>query len=597
VEPGELPFDLSYGDKTIAFVDVVESVRLIECDELRAVQRIRALLASAETLVDTTFHGRVVERRGDGLLLEFTEPRAACECAIALHARALEQNRGVDARDCVNLRIGVHRADVLSGATTVLGHGVNLASRIAALANVGETVVSAEVAGGLINGVDGQLQDLGRCYVKHIDKPVRVYRFMSATEPTPAVSMVRPIDLKPRLAVMPFVPYRGAAGAVGIGDIVTDQLIGALSRSNTIGVISRLSTNALRGRRLSVDQIGTQLTSQFVVSGKYWTTGDALNVHVEVARAQTGDVLWAQTETDSRSAALQMNSGLINGLVAGIAGAIYAGEVEAATTMSLPNVASHTLLLAAINLLYRLSVTEFERAQAALLALQERAPRHPMPLAWLARWHLFRIVQGWSSDAAKDGEAAYALAHRALDLDERSSLALTMAGNVETSYRKDLDAADRYYDAALTNNPSESLAWLQKGNALSFRGDGTKAIACIEKAVQLSPLDPSRHFYDSLLASAALSAGDYQRAIGAAQSSLRMNAHHVSSHRVLTIAQQLSGHHAEAQRTAQHLLSLEPGLTVAGFIARSPGGRSGLAEKFGRALQEAGIPAGAPTCH
>jgi class 3 adenylate cyclase len=285
VEPGELPFDLSYSDKTIAFVDVVESVRLIECDELRAVQRIRNLLASAETLVDTTFHGRVVERRGDGLLLEFTEPRAACECAIALHARALELNRGVEARDCVNLRIGVHRADVLSGATTVLGHGVNLASRIAALANVGETVVSAEVAGGLVNGVDGQLQDLGRCYVKHIDKPVRVYRFMSATEPTPAVSMVRPIDLKPRLAVMPFVPYRGAAGAVGIGDIVTDQLIGALSRSNTIGVISRLSTNALRGRRLSVDQIGTQLTSQFVVSGKYWTTGDALNVHVEVARA------------------------------------------------------------------------------------------------------------------------------------------------------------------------------------------------------------------------------------------------------------------------------------------------------------------------
>lgn len=591
-------FDLHYSDKTVVFVDVVESVRLIERNEHDAVIRIRALLHSAEELIVDNFDGRVVERRGDGLLLEFPDPRLACACAHALHQRAQQLNGGLESDLCVNLRIGVHRAKVFADADTLLGHGVNLASRITTLANVGETVVSSAIAGELVDGIDGQLHDLGRCHVKHIGHPVHAYRLTTTARAEGVVPMATPADLKPRIAVMPFLPYRGGAGPLGVGDIVTDQLISALSRSSVVGVISRLSTNALRGRKLRLDQIADRLASQFVVSGKYWSEGNQLHVFCEVARADSGNVIWTNTCSDTRSAVVQINSNLIGDLVAGISHAIFASEVRGAKSTPMPNVASHTLLLAAVNLIYRLSQDEFEHAHEALLTLQERAPRHPTPSAWLARWHLFRIVQGWSADPQKDGELAHSFAHRALDLDDQSSLALTMAGNVETSFRRDLDAAERYYDAALACNPNESLAWLQKGNARSFRGDGETALAYIEKAVQLSPIDPSRHFYDSLLASAALTAGHYDRAIAAAQSSLKMNAHHVSSHRVLAIAQALSGRLAEARLTASTLMLLEPTLTVEGFVARSPGGKSGLAQKFGSALLQAGVPPGDHTrCH
>ena len=167
-----------------------------------------------------------------------------------------------------------------------------------------------------------------------------------------------------------------------------------------------------------------------------------------------------------------------------------------------------------------------------------------------------------------------------------------MLGNVHTNYLVDLNRAEQFYDQALALNPNESLAWLQKGNARSFAGDGAAALSLVQKATRLSPLDPSRHFYLSILASAALSARDYGRAVQAAHQALQLNHAHVSTHRVLAIALSMQGRLDEARTSVQQLLRLQPRLTVADFIARSPGALSGLAATFGQALLAAGLPSG-----
>jgi class 3 adenylate cyclase/tetratricopeptide (TPR) repeat protein len=585
----DLACELRYSEKTIVFADVVESVRLMERDEPGAIRRIRDLLEAIAAGLVQRHGGRVIEHRGDGLLLEFPDARAAAACAADIHRAAHERSASLDAQDGLHVRVGIHQAAVVADDHAVFGAGVNLAARITGLAGPGETMLSAVVAGYLVNGVDGVLQDLGDCHLKHVAEPVRVYRIASADVPKrddpPAIA-----KLLPMIAIMPFTGYAQDGGGMGVGDIISDQLIGALSRSNSVNVISRLSTTALRGRELAVHAIAERLAADFVVSGRFWRSGDELCVQVELASGSSGTVIWAQTVSDSEQAALHIDSELIASILRGIAEAIFATEVRRVRTMPLPNVATHSLLLAAISLLYRLSLSDFERAHQALLAVNERVPRHAAPLAWLARWHLFRVVQGWSDDRDLDGKLALSYADRALDIDPDSSLALTMAGNVRTSYLRDLDAAEVLYDHALSVNPSESLAWLQKGNARSFRGDGAGALRDIEKAVSLSPLDPSRHFYESLLASAALAAGDHERAIAAAQSSLRMNSNHVSTHRVLAIAQSLSGRLDEACATVKRIRALEPRLTVASYVARSPARASGLAQKFGEALHRAGLP-------
>ena len=167
--------------------------------------------------------------------------------------------------------------------------------------------------------------------------------------------------------------------------------------------------------------------------------------------------------------------------------------------MPLPNLGSHTLLLAGIGLLFRLAPQDFELAYRALQTVRQRAPHHSAPLAWLARWHLFRLVQGWSSDRDADGREALKLARQALDLDPESSLAMTMLGNAHTSYLRDLTRAEQLFEGALAINPNEPLAWLQRGNARSFRGDGIDAMACVQRAVRPDAAGPLRATTSSAL--------------------------------------------------------------------------------------------------
>ena len=236
------------------------------------------------------------------------------------------------------------------------------------------------------------------------------------------------------------------------------------------------------------------LRADFIVSGRYWVASGRMHLQVELADAASSQVLWTQALDDLATAVLQPDSALVQQLVGGVVQAVYAHEMAQLRGPALPDLASHTLLLAAINLLYRLSPRDFTLARSALEALHQRALRHAAPLAWLARGHLFRVVQGWTDNRDEDRRLALDHANHALDLDPDSSLALTMLGNVNTSYLKDLDRADWLYDQALALNPNESLAWRQKGNARSVRGDGSTALAWAQRAVNLSPLDPASHF-------------------------------------------------------------------------------------------------------
>lgn len=594
-DPWPLP-ELQRARRAIVVVDVVESVRLMQEDESGFIDRWRRFVHEVRSEVLPAHGGRLVKSLGDGMLLEFASVPPAVAAALGLHDRIRGYNAGRDALTALCLRIGIHLADVVVDDLDIYGSGVNLASRLASLAGPGETVASADARELVLADFDADMEDLGDCYLKHLAAPVRAFRVWPAqpfvTRPVPARTITD--DLRPTIAILPFAPYADAPVDIdiGIGDIVADQLIAALSSSPAINVISRLSTVAFRQRHEPLDRIAHALGAHFVVSGRYRVAGGNVYVHAELADARSSHVVWTHSAADRDVAVLQTDSELVAELANGISQAVFAAEVGSVRSLALPSLQSHTLLIAAISLLYRLSPIDFDRARAALDALQERAPRHAAPLAWLARWHLFRVVQGWSDDRRRDGEMALSFAKRALDRDPASSLALTMLGNVHTSFLKDLDGAATLYDQALSINPSESLAWLQKGNCLSFGGNGALALEHTEKAVELSPLDPSRHFYLSIMSSAALSAGEYERAIVAAKASMRLNGEHVSTHRVLAIAQAMTGHLNEARTHVARLLKIEPQLTVAGFVARSPGAASGLAQTFGQALHAAGLPLG-----
>ncbi len=159
------------------FADVVESMRLIERDELASVLRLRQLLHQIHTRLVPVYDGaKLMERRGDGVLITFVRASHAAACAHGLHALAEELNTGQHEQDHIRLRIGVHAAQVLAEEGSIYGRGINIAARLTGLAQPGQTVVSLSLRQGLLDGVDGVLHDLGERPLKHLAHPLRAFR-------------------------------------------------------------------------------------------------------------------------------------------------------------------------------------------------------------------------------------------------------------------------------------------------------------------------------------------------------------------------------------------------------------------------------------
>src|SRR5262245_59485435 len=187
----------------IMFSDVVDYTTIMGRDEQKG---IAALARHREHLraVLPRFHGRLIGEIGDGTLSSFHSVVEAVACACELQA-------GLRGDPDLRLRIGIHLGDVVHSGDTVLGDGVNVASRIHALAAPGGICVSASVYDELRNKPGMRAKDLGEKKLKNVSRPIRVYALSSSDSET-----------------LPASPSRGgvrrAAIGAGIGAIVASAL-------------------------------------------------------------------------------------------------------------------------------------------------------------------------------------------------------------------------------------------------------------------------------------------------------------------------------------------------------------------------------------
>lgn len=575
--------------KVLLVMDVVESVRLMQEDESGAVLQWRTLADHVEHVLPN-YQGRMLKSLGDGLMLEFSTAQSCVQAAFAIQQYSRELNQSRPTAHRMHLRMGAHVAEFVADSRDIYGSDVNLAARLTTLAGPGELVVSGELREQLAPILDADIEDLGPCYLKHISEAVRVYRVGPPGErPIIEAGQSFQLDLRPTLAIIPFAIRSAEPGQEMLGEALADEVIAALSRTSELHVISRLSTTVFRGRPDAIEDIRKLLGASYILSGVCRAQGSQLALFVELIDAQSKNIVWADTLKGKVTDLFATHDEMIARLVAAISSAVMSNELGRAQQHALPTLEGYTLLLSAVSLMHRNSPSDFKRSRQMLEHLIDRSRRHPVPYAWLAKWHVLLVQQGWSENQEVDTQLAMDCTKRALENDPASSLGLTVQGFVLTNLMKDLDGAADSYDAALRINPNESLAWLLTGTLNAFRDNGDAALAASERALRLSPLDPMRYFYDSLAASSAITAGKYDRAIELAQRSLKANRTHTSTYRALAIAQSLSGQVDEARGTVQKLLELDPSYTVTRFLARTPA-KGALANKVADALLQAGLP-------
>ncbi len=159
---------------TVVFTDIVG---FTEFTALRGDVEALGVLALQERIVRDVISdsGSIIKELGDGLMLWFDDPCAAIETGLRLQERFEAEAMESDAPLWV--RIGMHSGQQARRGADLIGHDVNVASRIMDLAGSGEVLVSeatVQRADALLPGVE--FERLGPVVMKGIPAPVNIYR-------------------------------------------------------------------------------------------------------------------------------------------------------------------------------------------------------------------------------------------------------------------------------------------------------------------------------------------------------------------------------------------------------------------------------------
>lgn len=559
--------ELEYQQTTIVFADVVESVRLVALDQAQYVARWRTLQREFAALVSAA-DGKLIERRGDGLLITMPDAAGAARFACRVHELCAKANAEVGADQAIVMRIGVHCAEILVETDAIYGEGVNLAARVAALAGPGETVFSDAARDGLAAGLDADIEDLGDCYLKHVERPIRTFRVggVGAVPKLPTVN-ADPRDLLPGLAILRF-SFNEAPESSSVMTLLCETVSASIAHTASLRVIAWLSSKSIRLDEPDFHEIGRKLGADWLLAGSIFVAAGRLVVNAQLIEATTGEVVHAMRETGSIDDLLEKNSLLAAAISSEVVASITSAEAKRVSRHALPTLSSHTLLLGAVGLMHRARRDDFHRSRDALEHLLERQPRMHSARPWLAKWFLLRHTRAIASTTPADTGRALAETSRALDSQPEDAFALAMRGFVYFHLVRDNDNARLALEQAVGLNPNEPLANSFLAAVIGVHGHFERSWELASNALALSPFDPLRAYMRMIASSCAFTSGRYDLSAQLAQESIRESATHVSAWRTLVIALVCGNRVAEARANVPRLMVVDPSLSVSSYVQR-----------------------------
>ena len=132
------------GTVTLFFSDIEDSTPLN--DRLGDATWVRVLAAHDRVLRTRIeqYRGQVVKTAGDGFMVAFRDPEAACRAALGIQ-RDLPRDLTLRRYGPVHVRIGIHTGQVVARDGDYFGRNVAMAARVASVAHGGEILASDAV--------------------------------------------------------------------------------------------------------------------------------------------------------------------------------------------------------------------------------------------------------------------------------------------------------------------------------------------------------------------------------------------------------------------------------------------------------------------
>ena len=309
------------------------------------------------------------------------------------------------------------------------------------------------------------------------------------TKPSPvAISILAPL-VAPRLSivVLPFANFSNDPGQQYFADGITDDLTTDLSRIADMFVIARNTAFTYRNKPIDAKQIGRELGVRYLLEGGVQRSGDQVRVNAQLIDADTGAHLWAE-RFDNDAADLFALQNEITSRIA-VALNLELTTAEAARLVERPDALDY-ILRGRAELLKPASRTTFAEA----ISLFERAltldPRSVEAQSRLAAVLAGRVLDIMTDSGKADLERAKDLSEQALAASPRSPLARYAKGQVLRAQRRYPEAIPEY-ETVLAGDRNWVTALFALGQCKLYAGSIDETIPLVDRAIRLSPRDPS----------------------------------------------------------------------------------------------------------
>jgi adenylate cyclase len=457
-----------------------------EQDEAEAVRAVQALARQIETAA-LAHGGRVFNTAGDGFMLEFPTVSGALAAAEAI------------CRDAgTPVRVGMHLGEAtLTGAGDLLGHGVNVAARLQALARPGSVLVSDAVRRTVTGPEAGRFRRQGRVRLDKMSQSVELFTLVLAERRggvrrrrpwlAPVVAALgalllagagywawraaQPHEL--RVAVEPILPEGKDAAAAVLVDGLAQRISASLADHQALVVPAEAAAKTGRG--------GARL----LVGGSARRVGDMLMVDIQLEDRRGNLLLWSthfeRPVTDSAALGEQVTV-----KVTDVVGA-------AVQVLQAPNVdPTPQTLKAMLKMadLHREGLAKVDQMLDIDRQLVQLAPRLSQAHGQLS-YDLATVMQGRPAAVAAPMEVeARAEAATALKLDPGNADAY--AALVEMVPPQDYAAQQALIDKAMQVNPQNANLNNGASNFLRRVGRNREAEPLYRRGLALDPMSPAK---------------------------------------------------------------------------------------------------------
>ncbi|WP_169568054.1 adenylate/guanylate cyclase domain-containing protein [Sneathiella limimaris] len=166
---------------TILCADVAGYSRLMEQDEVATLNDLKIARVLFQEQIEA-HGGRLINMAGDGIIAEFPSVVNAVQGAVTIQNLLEEKHAKGDFDVPMHFRIGLNLGDVMIEGDDIFGDGVNIASRLEAMAPTGGICISGTVYDHVKNKLPASFTYLGEKHVKNIEGAVPVYSLGLAGE-------------------------------------------------------------------------------------------------------------------------------------------------------------------------------------------------------------------------------------------------------------------------------------------------------------------------------------------------------------------------------------------------------------------------------